>query len=190
MKISVINQIQNLFDRYGGKNYGESCSQLTHSVNSAWHAQQDGAERNLIIAAFLHDIGHFIAEHQQILGVDEYGHQQHADIAANWLAERGIPANVYQPIRYHVLAKRYLMTKSNENDLSKASYFTFMQQGGLLSPIEQHNFEHNKYFHQALNLRKYDDLGKPFTSTFLTTMPLITKPWFVLIEQVLAENNT
>jgi predicted HD phosphohydrolase len=189
MSTQVINQIKNLFDCYGNKYYGESCSQLTHAVSCAWHAKQDGAELTLVVAAFLHDIGHFIADQQQLTGVDEYGHHQHAEIAANWLAEQGFPASVYQPIRYHVLAKRYLMTELSSDELSTASNFTLMQQGGLLSSREQRSFEHNNYFHQAITLRKHDDLGKPLTSTFLNKTPLTT-PWLILIEQVLAENTT
>jgi predicted HD phosphohydrolase len=185
MKMPVLEQICQLFELYGVRNYGEPCSQLTHSVSCAWHAQQDGAESSLIVAAFLHDIGHFIADNQQLAGFNHYGHIEHAEIGANWLAERGFPASVYQPIRYHVLAKRYLMSKLNSNKLSHASSQTLIAQGGVISSMDQHSFEKNKYFNQAINLRKYDDLGKPMKAITLTITP-----WLGLIDQVLTENNT
>lgn len=184
MKILVVNKISKLFERYGSKHYGESCSQTIHALSCATHAQQNGASLHFIVAAFLHDIGHFIADEQQLIGMDEYGHYQHAEIGANWLAKHGFPASVYQPIRYHVLAKRYLATQSADNKLSIASEKTLSLQGGLLLLSEQESFEQNDYFHQALNLRKYDDLGKPSSSTTLTIAP-----WIPLIEQVLAEKT-
>ncbi len=185
MSRDIVHQIAYLLRRYGGKYYGESCSQLTHCISCAWHAQQESDGLNLIVAAFLHDIGHFVAEHQKLADLDEYGHHQHAEIGANWLAERGFPASIYQPIRYHVLAKRYLMTTSKLKSLSKASAQTLKQQGGVLTPIEQQNFEKNKHFAQALRLRHYDDLGKP-----TRTIPLKISPWLALIEQALIENNS
>jgi predicted HD phosphohydrolase len=185
MSRDIVHQIEHLLRRYGGKNYGEPCSQLTHCISCAWHAQQESAGLNLVVAAFLHDIGHFIADHQQLPGLDKYGHHQHPEIGANWLAERGFPDSIYQPIRYHVLAKRYLMTNSIPNSLSKASTYTLKQQGEVLTLLEQENFEKNKYFAQTMRLRHYDDLGKP-------TVPISLEitPWLALIEQVLVENNS
>ncbi|MFQ3191048.1 MAG: putative HD phosphohydrolase [Paraglaciecola sp.] len=185
MTTPALAQICQLFELYGAKNYGESCSQVTHSISCAWHAQQDGAKSSLIVAAFLHDIGHFIADNQQLVGFNRYGHIDHAEIGANWLAQRGFPASVYQPIRYHVVAKRYLMTKLNSNELSHASSQTLIAQGGLLSSMDQKNFEKSECFNQAVKLRRYDDLGKP-----LKPITLTITPWLGLIDQVLTENNT
>ncbi len=188
--MSTIHDIEQLFTEYGHLHYGEQCSQLIHAVSCAWHAQQDNASATLITAALLHDIGHFIADKQKFTGVDDFGHKEHASIGANWLKDRGFPASVYQPIRYHVQAKRYLVTLINQNEktahLSLASQHTLQQQGGKMSNDELKDFERLACFSTALTLRQYDDLGKPNLHVSLKSFTTL-KPWLPLIIQVLKE---
>ena len=186
MKSQVIREILRLFDSHGHKTYGESCSQTLHAISSALHAQKDHASETIVVATFLHDVGHFIADDQQQEGLDCWGHVAHSDIGADWLAERGFPAGVYQPVRYHVLAKRYLASvKGNGARFSQASTQTLAQQGGRLSRAEMEQFESSQYFDDALQLRKYDDKGKPEAWT-----DHAIEPWLKIVEQLWIKNNT
>lgn len=154
--------IQQLFVNYGDKHYQEECSQTIHAISCAWHAKQQQASSELIVSALLHDIGHFIADRDNISGFDEFGHKDHAEIGAKWLKKQGFPASVYLPIRYHVQAKRYLAGQRQlSQPLSNASATTLAQQGGAMSESEQAKFELKPYFKDALALRAFDDLGKP-----------------------------
>lgn len=154
-----IDEIDFLFQRFGMKSYGEDCSQLTHAISSAEHAIRDGAKEYLVIAAFLHDIGHLLADSDDMAGLTDFGHPKHSDIAACWLQKKGFPDSVIQPIKYHVCAKRYLQRK--QQTLSQASTITLAQQGGTMNDHEAELFAQKPYFADALRLRNYDNLGKP-----------------------------
>ena len=181
VKQNPIQEIKRLFAKYGHQTYGEGCSQSIHAISCATHAKYDGANNELIVAALLHDIGHFIAEQNQVIGFDQWGHAKHAEIGADWLKELGFPASVYLPIRYHVQAKRYLLSQNKEHvNLSLASSITLKQQGGVMTKQEIVKFESSDCFIDALKLRKYDDLGKPTTPM---TNDMIE--WFDLVEHVL-----
>lgn len=173
---STSQAIRFLFEQYGAKHYGEGCSQLTHAISCAEHAEQDGADEAIILAAFLHDIGHFLADHYQMAGFDEWGHNEHAEIGADWLTYVGFEAGLVQPIRLHVAAKRYLAM--DKQTLSHASETTLAQQGGAMTKQEACCFLADPYAKSAILLRKYDDLGKP---EFSIKLDLIY--WLKRIEQ-------
>ena len=156
---TVINEICQLFQRFGGKYYGENCTQLMHAISTGENARSDNASQAIVVASFLHDIDHFLADESNVQGFTEFGHPNHSEIAANWLDKHGFPDSVTQPIRYHVCAKRYL--QRSHNKLSSASFATLSQQGGSMTESEAAAFESNDYFNDAIQLRKYDDLGKP-----------------------------
>ncbi|GHF89973.1 HD family phosphohydrolase [Thalassotalea marina] len=179
----VMADIEQLFQHFGDKTYGEACSQLTHAISSAWHAQQQQAPQSLVCAAFLHDIGHFIADQRQMAGLDQWGHVNHDVIASDWLQQQGFPASVYLPIRYHVQAKRYVARTMEPSTLSKASFQTLQQQGGPMTDDEALAFERLSGFAEAIELRRYDDLGKP-----CHTIDVSITPWLALTKQVLIGN--
>ncbi|MDK1312052.1 hypothetical protein [Pseudoalteromonas ardens] len=176
----TIDEIACLFRQFGDNTYGEVCTQISHAVSSAWHAQQHQAAPDMVCAAFLHDIGHFIADKAQLDGLDQWGHSEHADIASHWLAQKGFPASVYLPIRYHVQAKRYAARIAGARCLSDASWKTLQQQGGAMTDSEARAFEALGCFAQAMELRRYDDSGKP--SHIIDTD---IAPWLALTTQVL-----
>lgn len=185
MTHASIQSIQQLFAQYGHKHYQEECSQTIHAISCAWHAKQQMASSALIVAALLHDIGHFIADQDDILGFDEFGHREHADIGANWLEQQGFPASVYLPIRYHVQAKRYLASQRQlSKALSSASASTLAQQGGVMTNSEQASFESQPYFNDAVALRQFDDLGKP-TEKVSGSISY----WLPYVESVLGEQQ-
>jgi hypothetical protein len=104
-------EIARLFAERGDVAYaGEPVSQTEHALQCAWLAEQAGASDALVTAALLHDLGHLlIAEHQTLsrspteLGIDD----RHQYIALP-LLRGAFDAEVREPIRLHVDAKRYL----------------------------------------------------------------------------------
>jgi predicted HD phosphohydrolase len=87
-----------------------------------------------------------------------------------------------------VEAKRYIAAKSIEQinitaALSCASQETLRQQGGAMSAQQQNLFELKTFFHQAVALRRYDDLGKPEQAIIVSLAP-----WLSMINKVLLTN--
>ena len=60
--------VDDLFTWYGivgASKYDEQVTQLEHALQTAENARQDGAAEAEIVAALLHDVGHFLVnEHQ------------------------------------------------------------------------------------------------------------------------------
>src|SRR5450432_4003262 len=98
------DEIFALYEGYGGEEYvGEKISQLEHMVQSAQLAEKHGYDEEVILAAFLHDIGHICvsaSEDQEDEPDDEdrpsfhgsmerYGILDHEEIGAGFLAQRG-----------------------------------------------------------------------------------------------------
>ena len=55
---AIANDIINLYKKYGSNEYaGEKVTQQEHMVQAAQLARQGGFDNELILAAFLHDIG-------------------------------------------------------------------------------------------------------------------------------------
>jgi predicted HD phosphohydrolase len=68
-------------------------------------------------------------------------------------------ADVLEPIRLHVQAKRYLVTVDPPyvQTLSAASAYTLQLQGGPMSPDEVRLFLALPHAEEALSLRRWDD---------------------------------
>jgi len=160
MTSSFIDEIFDIFHRYGDLRYGEEVTQLQHVLQAARLARQDGASDMLVAAALLHDIGQFLddagnaAERE---GVDA----RHEIIGAAWLS-RHFPAELCEPVRLHVEAKRYLCAAEPgySRALSRASAISLALQGGPMSAGEARTFETDPFFADAVRLRRYDDQGK------------------------------
>jgi len=160
MKTEFINQIWQLFERFGGNQYGEAITQRQHALQCAQLARQDGASDALIAAALLHDVGQFIndaGDAAERYGIDGL----HEETGAAFLASH-LPPAVVEPVRLHVIAKRYLCTINSayEQSLSVASRLSYRLQGGRLDATGTREFEAHPYFQHALRLRHYDDAGK------------------------------
>jgi gamma-butyrobetaine dioxygenase len=157
----VIDEIFRVFREYGAQEYlGERVSMTEHMLQAAYAAEQDGAPAQLVAAALLHDYGHFIHE----LPADAADHgidTQHEEVAHTFLSEHFGP-EIAEPIRMHVAAKRYLCATdpSYLDELSPASVHSLNLQGGPYSPAEVAEFELSPYARDAVQLRRYDDIGK------------------------------
>ena len=157
----IIDRILELFATRGAREYmGEAVSMSQHMEQSAACAAADGAPDSLVIAALLHDIGHFVGEHP-IEALENGIDNRHEEVGADYL-QGYFPPAVTEPIRLHVAAKRYLCaTDANYlAHLSPASVDSLAVQGGPMSAAEAQAFESSPYHRDAVRLRLYDDDGK------------------------------
>ncbi|HEV7443367.1 MAG TPA: HD domain-containing protein [Steroidobacteraceae bacterium] len=159
--MSIADDIFAIFDRRGsGAYFGEHVSMTEHALQAAYFARQESAPAVLVLAALLHDIGHLVEDVPDDLAgwsVDA----RHEEIGARWLARR-FRAEVSEPVRLHVPAKRYLCATDPNYVamLSQASVVTLKLQGGPMGPGESLQFETQRYFREAIQVRRCDDQGK------------------------------
>jgi gamma-butyrobetaine dioxygenase len=157
----VAQQIRELFGSAGLADYlGEDVSQAQHMLQTAALAERNGAPPELVVAALLHDVGHFtgaLTGHDLMAGSDN----RHSEVGAEWLARWFGPA-VTEPVRLHVAAKRYLCATdpAYADRLSEASTYTLGVQGGPMSPDEARSFAAEPYATEAVRLRRWDDGAK------------------------------
>lgn len=153
-----------LFDymlRRGQSNYDESVTQLEHALQAAFLAKRSGAEPVVIVAALLHDIGHFLtdehSEHSDFTSEDWL----HEEIGADCLGEFFHPA-VIETMRLHVDAKRYLcgVDPLYREGLSPASENSLRLQGGPMTSAETEAFESRPFAKVAIQVRHWDDQAK------------------------------
>lgn len=162
MAIDVVTQIVEVFNQRGAENYGsEAVTQLEHAIQTALLALRDGAEDSLVAAALLHDIGHLLGNSPLPTSASQNYDDQHENRAYGWLREH-FGLRVADPVRLHVAAKRYLCTvdPSYCDSLSPTSLKSFYDQGGVMNAMEKAAFEQEKYFQEALRLRRWDDEAK------------------------------
>jgi phosphonate degradation associated HDIG domain protein len=169
-KNDIIADILNLFNDKGHSEYGgEAVTQLEHALQTATLARENNASDQLITAALLHDIGHLLHElpnDAPLKGIDDV----HENKAAVFL-RKYFPEAVTEPVRLHVMAKRYLSSTEETyySLLSEPSKQSLVLQGGLMSSAEVSAFEQNPFFSDAVKLRKWDDQAKVQE---LTTAPV------------------
>jgi [1-hydroxy-2-(trimethylamino)ethyl]phosphonate dioxygenase len=146
--------------RGAGAYFGERVSMTEHALQTAYFAQQADAPESLVVAALLHDIGHLLAQGPDDIA-DWTADAQHEAIGARWLAQRFHP-EICEPVRLHVAAKRYLCATDAQYfaKLSPASVHTLKLQGGPMSAHEVAQFESERYFTEAVRVRRWDDAGK------------------------------
>ena len=158
---NIVDHIEDVFNRRGAESYlGEQVTMAQHMLQVAQCAEQAGADDTQIVAALLHDIGHYkneIPESALAKDKDNY----HEEAGANFL-EDYFPRAVVEPVRQHVAAKRYLCTVKADyfQRLSPASVHTLNLQGGPMSAEEVAEFEKNDYLDQCVALRYWDEEGK------------------------------
>ncbi len=159
--ISPVDEVLTMYARLGGVQViGEPVRQIEHALQTAWLAEQAGVPPALVAAALLHDMGHLIGVGDGPVGPipDD---PNHAEIAATFLSSR-FPAEVVEPVRLHVTAKRYLCTvePGYPSQLTQASRVALESQGGLMSPAEAAAFLDNPFAAEALMLRRWDEVAQ------------------------------
>lgn len=164
--ISYADEIIELYQKHGGNEYyGEPVTQLQHACQSAELAKQQGCDEEMILAAFLHDIGHICVAHHKVQVMDNYGVMNHEKIGAAFLRNRKFSERLIQLVQAHVSAKRYLTHKDEcyYQQLSEASKQTLVYQGGKMTQDEALVFECDPLFDQMIAMRKIDELAKDET---------------------------
>ena len=150
-----------IYSGRGGEAYfGEVVSTLEHSLQAAYFAQESQGSDALVVAALLHDIGHLIESAPSEIAAWNID-ARHEVSGARWLACRFGP-DVYEPVRLHVPAKRYLCATDPNflGQLSPASTRTLALQGGPMSEAEVDAFRREPFHRDAIRLRRFDDQGK------------------------------
>lgn len=158
---AITDEIFTHYECLGHEAYGESVTQLEHMVQSAQLAEQEGHDNEVVLAAFFHDIGHFLEEeYSERMG--ELGAQQHDKIGGDYLRERGFSERMARLVENHVAAKRYLTFRYPDyyNTLSDASKQTLKFQGGPMAAEEAQAFEQDELFDLMIKMRHWDDAAK------------------------------
>lgn len=164
----IAEEIIGLYSHHGGEEYaGEKVTQLEHMVQAAQLAEQQGYDEEVILAAFLHDIGHICETAQGDNEMDGFGIKDHEEAGAAFLRRRGFSERLIILVQSHVGAKRYLTFKypSYYEQLSEASKRTLEFQGGRMLAEEANEYEKQPFFDLIIQMRRWDDdaklLGKP-----------------------------
>jgi len=159
----VIDEIREIFLSQGDEQYyGEPVSQFEHAAQSAILAEKSGFDKDVQIAAFLHDIGHLLPATSEEELMANYGRKDHEGVAADWLRDRGFSEKIAVLVENHVNAKRYLCyaNPAYYNNLSEASKQTLEFQGGKMEKEEAGIFEQNPYFDVIIRMRRWDEAAK------------------------------
>nr|POE72044.1 uncharacterized protein CFP56_11920 [Quercus suber] len=159
-----------------GDYIGEAISQLAHALQAAHLAKEHTADEETIIAALLHDIGHFLpaSEVRAIAreirnmtseadgddgGVGRVGHER---IGEEYLRQLGFSEKVAGLVGSHVNAKRYLCATdpAYHATLSDASKKSLVFQGGPMTASEVEQWSAVSWCGDMCKLRKWDDGAK------------------------------
>ncbi len=158
---AFVGRIVDVFERRGAEEYlGEDVTMAEHMLQSAALANAEGADPELVVAALLHDIGHFTGE------FGTYSPETTIDHRHEWEGTRVLtgylPPRVVDCVRLHVAAKRYLCAVESDYfaKLSAASVHTLELQGGPMSADEVAAFEAEPHHLDAVRVRRWDEGGK------------------------------
>jgi phosphonate degradation associated HDIG domain protein len=156
------DEIIGIFSLKGGSNYaGEEVTQLEHACQAAQLAEQQGYDDEVILAAFLHDLGHLLDE-DETDDMDGFGVRDHEGVGAEFLSKHGFSDKISTLVKSHVAAKRYLCyaNKRYYDNLSHASKMTLLYQGGPMTEEEAKAFEENPLKNLIIKMRTWDEEAK------------------------------
>jgi predicted HD phosphohydrolase len=164
---NIIKIINNKYKKYGSSKYtiNEPTSILSHSLKSAlWITENiHNYKPQLVVSTLLHDYG-LVCKGETSKGETGKGktNDEHAIIGAIELSKFGFTRDVTEPIRLHVLAKRYLCTI---NPYYTGVEISLKLQGGYMTDKELLQFERNPYFTDSLILRHADDGSRDISNS-------------------------
>jgi [1-hydroxy-2-(trimethylamino)ethyl]phosphonate dioxygenase len=158
---NIVAFIGDVFDRRGDEEYlGEPVTMAQHMLQGATIAAQSAMPEEIVVAALLHDIGHFTSEFGTF-SMDDTEDRYHEEAGAE-LLEQFFPSVVTDCVRYHVAAKRYLCATKPDyfKRLSEASIHSLSLQGGPMSAEEVETFEKNPNLKEIVQVRYLDEAAK------------------------------
>ena len=157
--MQIVNKIISNFVNNKSLYIGEKVTISEHMIQTAMLAEKAKNNDNLICSCLLHDYGHFILEKpDELVKLNVDG--RHENIGYEYL-KSFFKKEILEPIKYHVLAKRYLAKDKKYFDLlSDASKTSLKLQGGVLNQEESNEFEAQEYFKPSILLRKFDEAAK------------------------------
>lgn len=157
----IVPAIQDIFSRLGDSEYlGEPVTMSEHMLQCAQFSEENNDPDEVVVAALLHDIGHFTSELGSFAMTDVID-RLHEEAGAVWL-EPYFPALIVDCVRFHVPAKRYLCNVEPDYfaELSDASIRSLELQGGPMNDDEVRAFEQNPNLEAIVKVRRYDDQAK------------------------------
>jgi phosphonate degradation associated HDIG domain protein len=160
---TTVNHIFDLYAKHGAEEYaGEKVSQLEHMCQAAEFAMEEGFDDEVVLAAFMHDVGHLLPIDDASESMDGYGMMDHEKVGADYLRKVGFSDRMCRLIASHVNAKRYLTYKypGYYDQLSAASKKTLEYQGGRMQKEEAENFEADPLFSLYIKMRRWDEAAK------------------------------
>jgi len=165
------DEIIGLFEKYGNEDYdGEPVSQTSHMIQCAMQATATGSDMELVLGAFLHDVGHLLKHNQQTEAMGTYGVVNHEGLGGAYLRSKGFSERICAMVEMHVQAKRYLVTRDEnyKSKLSEASIRTLMDwQGGYMSEDELQVFTSQPFFEDIIKVRLWDEEAKKYDAVLL-----------------------
>ena len=157
--MDIVDKIVSNFKNNNSLYIGENVTIAEHMIQSAMMAEKSKSNNNLVCACLLHDYGHFILDNPDEL-VRKKQDGKHEEIGYEYL-KKFFKKEIVEPIKYHVIAKRYLARDKKYFDrLSEASVVSLELQGGVLDTKEAKLFENQEFFKEAIMLRKFDETAK------------------------------
>ena len=163
---SRVEEIISLYKKFGNEDYiGEPVSQIEHMCQCAQLAEAAGADEEVILAAFFHDIGHlceYAFPEKKLQHMDGVGIVDHEKLGYTYLISKGFSKKIALLVQSHVQAKRYLTFKYPEyfEQLSEASIKTLAFQGGVMTMAEATIFESDPLCEMYVQLRRWDEQAK------------------------------
>jgi len=183
----VSDEIKQLFEEHGNEDYdGEPVSQTAHMIQCGMQAMSEGADMELILGAFLHDIGHLLRHKQVTEAMGSYGVVNHEGIGAAYLKEKGFSNRICAMVDKHVDAKRYLVATDStyRSRLSPASLQTLEWQGGPMNEEEVTALAQYPFFNDIIRVRLWDEEAKSSETVMLPLSHFVN-----LIHEYLKDSN-
>ncbi len=154
----TLDQIEGLFHLTGDQPYGGTpVTQAEHARQTAALALAENAAPSLVTAALLHDLGHLIIQHPDVVRVDgaDYKHQY---FVLPFLRDLFGP-DVLEPIRLHVEAHRYLCYLEPDylGPRNSAARRALDLAGGVFDAAQASEFAAIPWAPEAIRLRRWDD---------------------------------
>lgn len=159
----IVQEVMALYEQYGEADYiGEPVSQLEHMCQCAQLAEEEGYDNEVILAAFMHDIGHLCGNLLSAADMNGFGKIDHEKLGQVYIRSKGFSEKIAKLVGSHVASKRYLTFKYPEyyEKLSQASKETLVMQGGMMTKEEAEAFEEEELFHLYVTLRRWDEEAK------------------------------